>query len=120
MRLNSQIPQREEVVAAQEASDRAGQEERLERLLGLSQGHHAPLLPLRLPGEPCHGGGTKTPDHRRRRDHAAHPRAPEEGLHILPQHRVRGRVSIPGERDCRGAENIIQKNIILQRGKAIT
>lgn len=85
------------MVAAQEASDRAGQEERLEGLLGLLEGHHASILPLRLPGEQGHGSGAQTPDHRRRRDHAAHPWTSEERLHILPQHRVRGRLPVPGE-----------------------
>jgi len=46
------------MVAAQEASDRVGQEKGLEGLLGLSQGYYASLLPLRFPGEQGYGGGT--------------------------------------------------------------
>lgn len=46
------------MVVAQEAPDRAGQEERLEGLLGVFEGHHASLLPLRFTGEQGHGGGT--------------------------------------------------------------
>jgi len=46
------------MVATQEASDRAGQEERLEGLLGLFERHYASLLPLRFTGEQGHGGGT--------------------------------------------------------------
>lgn len=58
MLRNFQISQREEMAAAQETSDRAGQEEGLERLLGLLEGYHASLLPLRFTGKQGHGGGT--------------------------------------------------------------
>lgn len=57
MPWNFQIPQREEMAAAQETPDRVGQEERLEGLLGMPEGHYPPLLPLRLPGEQSDGGG---------------------------------------------------------------
>lgn len=58
MLRNFQISQREEMVAAQETRYRAGQEERLEGLLGLLEGHHAPFLSLRFTGNQGHGGGT--------------------------------------------------------------
>ena len=47
--FESQISKREEMAVAKEASDRASEEEGLERLLGLPEGDHASLLSLRIP-----------------------------------------------------------------------
>lgn len=44
-----QIFEREEMAVTEKASNRAGEEEGLERLLGLPEGDHAPLLSLRIP-----------------------------------------------------------------------
>lgn len=72
-----QIPLREKVVAAEEASNRVGTETRLEGILGVLEGHHSALLPLRFTRGPVGGGGAKAFNHCRRRDHAAHSRASE-------------------------------------------
>lgn len=57
LRGNCQISQREEVVAAEETSDRAREEKRVEGLLGLPQGHYAALLSVRFAGKQSHGSG---------------------------------------------------------------
>lgn len=77
------------MAAEEKAPDRAGEEAGLERLLGMPEGDDAVVLPVRLAGGPISGGGPQAPDHRRRGHHATHPRAPQEGLHILPEHGVR-------------------------------
>ena len=48
----------------------AGPEARLEGLLGVPEGDHAALLPVRLAGGPLRRGHPKAPHHRRRRNHA--------------------------------------------------
>ena len=48
----------------------AGPEARLEGLLGVPEGDHAALLPVRLEGGPLRRGHAKAPHHRRRRNHA--------------------------------------------------
>ena len=60
------------MAAAEEAPDRAGEEARLEGLLGLPEGHDAPLLPVRLEGRAQRRSSTQAPDHRRWSHHAAH------------------------------------------------
>lgn len=86
------------MAVTQEASSGAGPEARLARLLGLSQGHHALVLPVRLARGPPRRGGAQALDHRGRRHHAADPGAPAARLHLLPEHRVRRRLPIPGKR----------------------
>lgn len=68
-----QILEREEVAAAEEAPDRVGTEEGLEGLLGVPQGHHSTVLPLRLARGSLCRGSAQAPYHRRWRHHAAHP-----------------------------------------------
>lgn len=85
------------MAAAEEAPDRAGEEAWLEGLLGMPEGHDAPVLPVRLARGPLRGGGAQASHHRGRRHHATHPRTPEEGLHLLSFHGFRRRVSLPGE-----------------------
>ena len=96
-----QVPVREEVAAEKEAPDRDGAQERLEGLLGVPQGDHPALLPLRLlQGESLGGGRPQAPHHRRRSHPPARARAPQEGLRLLPLHRIWRRVFIRGE--CEG------------------
>lgn len=45
-----QIPEREEVAAPQKAPDRVGKEEGLERILGLFEGDHTPILSVWFQG----------------------------------------------------------------------
>lgn len=84
------------MAAAQEAPDRVGAEARLEGLLGVSERHHPVVLSMRFEGRKVCGGCTKAPHHRRWCHHAAYPRTSEEGLHLLFEHRLRGRLPVPG------------------------
>lgn len=84
------------MAAAQEAPDRVGAEARLERLLGVLEGHHPVILSMRFKGRKVCGGCTKAPHHRRWCNHAAYPRASEEGLHLLFEYCLRGRLLVPG------------------------
>lgn len=72
-----QIFVREKVVAAEEAPDRVGTQARLEGLLGVLEGNHSALLPLRLSGGAFRGGSAKALNHCRRSHHATHSRAPQ-------------------------------------------
>ena len=92
-----QVPLGEEVAPAEEAPGGAGPEARLEGLLGVSERHYAALLPVRITRGAQHRAGTQTPHHRGRRHHAVHPRAPQAGAHLLPEHGLRRRLSVPGD-----------------------
>ncbi|PRD35561.1 UNVERIFIED_CONTAM: hypothetical protein NCL1_11238 [Trichonephila clavipes] len=94
-RMFSQIPQREKVAPSEAAASRAGPQKRLEGLLGVSEGNHPTLLPVRQPGRAGHRHHPQAPHHRGRGHHAAHPRAPQKGLHLLSQHSLRGRLPLP-------------------------
>lgn len=84
------------MVAAEEAPDRVGTQARLEGLLGVPEGHHAPLLPVRLEGGPFRRGSAKAFNHCRRSNHATHSGASQARLHLLPEHGIRRRLPVPG------------------------
>lgn len=105
--FESQISKREEMAVAKEASDRASEEEGLERLLGLPEGDHASLLSLRIPRKQNHGGGAQAFDHSRWRDNATDPGTSEERLHILLEHRFRRCLFISGTFVAEGEDELI-------------
>lgn len=81
---------------AKKAPNRAGQEKRLERILGLSQGYHITLLSVRFQRRPKRRGGTETSDYCRRGDYATHPRTSQERLYFLLEYGFWRRVSVSG------------------------
>lgn len=59
------------MASPQEAPDRARSQAGMERLLGLPEGHHSVVLPLRLEGRPLRGSRTEAPHHSGWSHHAA-------------------------------------------------
>lgn len=77
------------MVTEEETPDRVGPETGLERLLGLSERHDASVLSVRFTRGPLRRSRPQAPHHRGRGHHAAHTRAPQKGLHLLPKHGLR-------------------------------
>lgn len=86
----------QEMGAAQETPDRAGQGTRLEGLLGVPEGHHTAVLSVRLARGPFRRLGAQASDYRGRCYNAAHTRASATRLYFLSEHRIRRCVSVPG------------------------
>lgn len=84
------------MVTTQKASNRTGTQTRLEGILGVPEGHHAPLLSLWFARGAQRGGGAKAFNYCRRCNYAADTGASEARLYILSEHSFRWCVSLPG------------------------
>lgn len=77
------------MAAPQKAPNRIGEEARLERILGVLEGHHFALLSVRFEGRTLSGGSSEAFNYCRWGHHATDSGTSETGLHLLSKYGLR-------------------------------